>query len=235
MSNQRRSAFSWFVLATCGVYAGFFIFAIDTTLRYHGLVKDGGWNDRHDARGSYVSTVNERSAAAGRLEPGDRLVAINGDEGRAVLGIFQWRDIDGGKPYRVDFERAGVRRSVELMMPLVRGKQLWPVYQFCGLVFFVCGAALALLRPNDGQVRLTGTALMLVGFSTLHEALQPAYPFLVGWERKVHYAEVPIALWTFPAVYHFFSRFPLWRSPGTIWRAIQWLLYAVLGVVLWPV
>src|SRR5262249_14997828 len=75
MSSQRRSAFSWFVLATCGVYAGFFIFAIYTTIRYHGWVKDGGWDVRHDARGSYVSTVNERGAAAGRLEPGDRLVA----------------------------------------------------------------------------------------------------------------------------------------------------------------
>jgi hypothetical protein len=234
MSDQRRPAFFWFVLLACGVYAGLFAFAIYTTVRYHGLVKDGGWNIRHDAHWSYVSTVNEEGAAAGRLEPGDRLVAINGDEDRAVLGIFQWRDIDGGKPYRVDFERAGVRRSVELMMPLVRGKQLWPVYQFCGLIFFVCGAALALLRPNDAQVRLIGAVLMLVGFSTLHEALQPAYPFLVGWERKVHYAEVPIALWTFPAVYHFFSRFPLWRSPGTTWRAIQWLLYAVLIVVFWP-
>jgi hypothetical protein len=76
MSDHRRSAFSWFVLATCGVYAGFFIFAIYTTVRYHGLVKDGGWTNRHDARGSYVSTVNDRGAAAGRLEPGDRLVAI---------------------------------------------------------------------------------------------------------------------------------------------------------------
>src|SRR5262249_37435124 len=136
---------------------------------------------------------------------------------------------------RVDFERAGVRRSVELMMPLVPGRQLWPVYQFCGLFFFACGAALALLRPNDAQVRLIGTVLMAVGFSTLHEALQPAYPFLVGWERKVHFAEVPIALWTFPLVYHFFSRFPLWQSPGAMWRTIQWLLYGVLILVLWPV
>src|SRR5262249_11556167 len=94
MSNQRGSAFSWFVLATCSVYAGFFIFAIYTTVRYHGWVKDGGWNERHDARGSYVSTVNERGAAARRLEPGDRLVAFNGGEGRAVLGIYQWRDIE---------------------------------------------------------------------------------------------------------------------------------------------
>jgi hypothetical protein len=235
MSSQRRSAFSWLVLVTCAVYAGFFTFAIYTTVRYHGVVKVGGWDIVHDAAGrSYVSVVDERGAAAGRLEIGDRLIAINGDERRGVLGVYQWRDVDGGKPYQVDVERGGVRRSIELMMPLVPGRQLWPVYQFCGLVFFVCGAALGLLRPNDGQVRLIGIALMSIGFATLHQALQAAYPFMVGWERKVHFGEVPLALWTFPLIFHFFSRFPVWRSPGAMWRAIQWLLYSLFVVVFWP-
>src|SRR5215467_7015259 len=90
MSSQRRSAFFWFVLATCGVYAGFFVFAIYATVRYHGWVKDGGWDIRHDLAGrSYVSIVDERGAAAGRLEAGDRLIAINGDERRAVIGVYQ--------------------------------------------------------------------------------------------------------------------------------------------------
>ena len=48
----------------------------------------------HPSRRPLVLRVDrERTGCGGRT---DRLVAINGDEGRAVLGIFQWRD--GGKP-----------------------------------------------------------------------------------------------------------------------------------------
>ena len=43
-----------------------------------------------------------------------------------------------------------------------------------------------------------------------------------------------MSLWSLPLAYHFFSRFPVWRSPGPVWRTIQWLLYAVFVLVIWP-
>jgi hypothetical protein len=75
---------------------------------------------------------------------------------------------------------------------------------------------------------------MSVGFVTLLMTLQSTFTFLVGWERKVHFLVVPLSIWTFPLTYHFFSRFPDWRSPGPVWRIIQWLLYAVFVLVIWP-
>jgi len=75
---------------------------------------------------------------------------------------------------------------------------------------------------------------MSVGFITLLMTLQSTFTFLVGWERKVHYLVAPLSVWTFPLSYHFFSRFPVWKSPGPLWRAIQWLLYAVFVLVIWP-
>ena len=75
---------------------------------------------------------------------------------------------------------------------------------------------------------------MSVGFVTILMTLQSTFTFLVGWERKVHYLVVPLSMWTWPLAYHFFSRFPVWRSPGPAWRLIQWLLYAVFGLVIWP-
>jgi hypothetical protein len=236
MSDQpRRPVFFWLVLLVCVVYAGLFAFTVYAVARYYGVEKAPGWTcDRTDGTGWYVSHVDETGPAAGRIQVGDRLRAINGDQRRAVIGFFQWTFVDGGKTYSVDLDRRGERVSLELPMLLVPGQQLTPIYALVGLAFFICGAALALMRPNDPQVRLAGAFLMSVGFVTLLMTQQGVFSFLVGWEQKVHYVVVPMSLWTLPLAYHFFSRFPVWRSPGPLWRTIQWLLYAVFVLVIWP-
>src|ERR1041384_6363 len=236
MSDQsRRPVFFWLVLLTCMVYAGLFAFTVYAVARYYGVEKDSGWSvTRTDGRAWFVTHVDDDGPAAGRIEVGDRLLAINGDERRAGIGFVQWVFVDGGKTYTVDLDRSGERVSVEMPMALVPGQRLTPIYALVGLVFFVCGAMLALLRPQDPQVRLAGAFLMSVGFVTLLMTQQSTFTFLVGWEMKVHYLVAPLSIWTLPLAYHFFSRFPVWRSPGLVWRIIQWLLYAVFVLVMWP-
>src|SRR5262249_52868864 len=151
----------WLVLLVCGVYAGYFAFTVYAVARYYGVEKAPGWSaTRNDGHAWYVSGVDAGGPAAGRIQVGGRLLAVNGDERRAVIGYFQWAFVDGGKTYRVDLDRRGERVSVELLMPLVPGQRLTPIYALVGLAFFVCGAALALLRPQDPQVRLAGAFLM---------------------------------------------------------------------------
>ena len=236
MSDRpRRPVFFWLVLLICVVYAGFLAFTVYAVARYYGVEKAPGWSaTRNDGTAWFVSEVDAEGPAAGQIQLGDRLLAINGDERRAVIGLFQWVFVDGGKTYRVDFERNGERVSVELPMPVVPGQRLTPIFALVGLAFFICGATLAILRPSDPQVRLAGAFLMSVGFVTLLMTLQSTFTFLVGWERKVHYLVVPLSMWTWPLAYHFFSRFPIWKSPGPPWRLIQWLLYAVFVLVIWP-
>ena len=235
MSDQpRRPVFFWLVLLTCVVYAGLFAFTVYAVARYYGVEKAPGWRAKTDGTGWFVSDVDDPGPAAGRVQVGDRLLAINGDERRTVFGLFEWSFVDGGKPYRLDLERRGERVSLELPMPLVPGQQLTPIFALVGLAFFICGAALALLRPQDGQVRLAGAFLMSAGFATLHQTLQPIFGFLVGWEQIAQLGVVPLSLWTVPLAYHFFSRFPVGRSPGPLWRIIQWLLYAVFVLLIWP-
>src|SRR5215471_8265996 len=235
MSDQhRRPVFFWLVLLVCGLYIGLFAFTVYADSRYYGVEKAPGWFLRTDGTGWFVSEVDDAGPAAGRMQLGDRLLAINGDQRRAVFGTYAWSFEDGGKTYRVDLDRRGERVSLELSLPLIPGQQLTPIYALVGLAFFICGAALALLRPHDPQVRLAGLFLMSVGFATLSQALGGAYTFLVGWERKAYFASLATSLWVLPLAYHFFSRFPVWRSPGPVWRTIQWLLYAVFVLVIWP-
>lgn len=236
MNDQsRRPVFFWLVLLTCVVYAGLFAFTAYAVAKYYGVEKDSGWSvTRNDGTAWFVSHVDAAGPAAGRIQVGDRLLAINGDERRAVIGWFQWVFVDGGKAYTVDLDRRGERVSVQLPMALVPGQRLTPIYALVGLAFFICGASLALLRPQDPQVRLAGGFLMSVGFVTLLMTEQSTFTFLVGWEMKVHYLAAPLSIWTQPLAYHFFSRFPVWKSPGPLWRALQWLLYAVFVLVIWP-
>jgi hypothetical protein len=76
---------------------------------------------------------------------------------------------------------------------------------------------------------------MAVAFTTLLEAEGGARRFITGsGERSIQMVIAAMSLFTFPMAYHFFSRFPTWRSPGPLWRGVQWLLYALLAVAFLP-
>src|SRR5262249_50926438 len=181
MADQHRRPVSlWLVLLVCGLYIGLFAFTVYADSRYYGVEKAPGWFLRTDGTGWFVSEVDEAGPAAGRMQVGDRLLAINGDQRRAVFGTYAWSFEDGGKTYRVDLDRRGERVSLELSLPLIPGQQLTPIYALVGLAFFICGAALALLRPHDPQVRLAGLFLMSVGLARFYRLWGARIPFSSG-------------------------------------------------------
>ena len=222
------------MLLICVVYAGVFAFTVSFVARYYGVEKAPGWRAVADSRGWVVREVNDAGPAAGRIQRGDRLLAINGDERAAVLGVTSFVNVRDGDTYRVDLDRHGQRVSVGLLLPLAGGRYLWPIFVVCSLAFFVCGAALGLLRPQDGQVRFVSLLLMSVGFTAAQESVGASRGFLVGWERAVSLALSVTWLFWAPMTYHFFSRFPTWRRPGPLWRSIQWVLYALFVLAFWP-
>src|SRR3984893_750492 len=144
MSDEpRRPVFFWVVLLTCVVYAGLFAFTVYAVARYYGFEKAAGWScDRTDGTAWFVTHVDDAGPAAGRIQVGDRLLAVNGDERRAVIGFFQWLNEDGSKTYTVDLDRRGERVSLELPMALVSGQRLTAIYALGGFACVICGAAL---------------------------------------------------------------------------------------------
>src|SRR5579864_2542440 len=144
MSDGRPAPFVWLIALLSALYAAYLAFTIAMVASHYGIEKDPGWTVRVAGDGWFVSAVDAAGPAAGKVEVGDRLLALNGDARAAVIGTSQFRDVNGGDRYRVDFERGGRRVSVELPLRLSRGRFLDPLFLVVGLAFFACGAGLGL-------------------------------------------------------------------------------------------
>jgi len=175
-SQPRRSAFFWFVVLACPAYAALAVFTTHVLVRDFRHTKDAGWTARADDTGWFVATIDPAGAAAGRLERGDRLSALNGDTRAAVLGPSFFVNVPIGETYRVDLERRDRRVSVELLLRVGPGRQLWTVFLIVSMAFFVSGSVLGLLRPRDAQVRLFSALTMTVAFGTILETLSAPRP-----------------------------------------------------------
>jgi tRNA A-37 threonylcarbamoyl transferase component Bud32 len=235
MGNQpRRPAFFWFVVCAVPLYAALWLFSGHVLVREFHHSKAYGWTLAARDTGWVFATVDENGPAAGRLEAGDRLLALNGDRRVAVLGYLFFANARVGEIYRLDVDRRGTQTSVDLLMAVGPGRQMWLVFLTVSIAFFAVGAALGVLRPEDPQVRLITALMIAAACGMILEVLGGVRTFLVGWERSVHLAAAATSLFVFPMTFHFFSRFPEWKSPGPIWRAIQYALYALMAAVFLP-
>ncbi len=236
MSAQRRPAFVWVIVCLCAVYVAYFAFTVAMVASHYPFEKSPGWTVRVTGNGWFVSNVDAAGPAAGKIEVGDRLLALNGDARAAVLGTAQFREINGGDVYRVDLQRGGTQVSFELPLRVTPTRVLDPLFLPVGIAFLVCGVGLGLLRPRDPQVRLISVLMTFVAFNALFGALSPPRPFLVGWQRVVYFGLVAsnAGAWAMPMAFHLFNRFPDWTVPERPWRIVQWLLYGVTIFVMWP-
>src|SRR5262245_40094571 len=213
-SRPPRSAFVWLVLIACLLFAFAVAMTVSISIRHYGPLKAPGWNVRAERGGWFVTDIDPRGPAAGHLEEGDRIVAINGDARSAIVGVSYWRHVRGGATYRLDLERRGERLSVELPLPLGPGRPFDNVFTLYAVLFFACGAGLGVLRPEDRQVRLVASCLMALGIGSVSATLATVRGFLVGWEAPAYFAVVAVAPCVYPLSYHVFCRFPMGQHPG---------------------
>lgn len=235
MPNQsRRPAFFWLVVCTVPLYAALWLFSGHVQVREFHHSKAFGWTMTAGKTGQVVATVDDNGPATGRLESWDRLLALNGDRRVALLGALFFSNVRVGEMYRLDVDRRGTQMSFGLLMAVGPGRQYEFVFLIISIAFFAAGAALGVLRPEDPQVRLITALMIAAACAMIFEVLGGLRTFLIGWERAVYLAVTAPALFVFPLTFHFFSRFPDWKTPGPFWRAIQYALYALMAAVFLP-
>lgn len=223
---RRWHPFLFFVGLAAAASLAVFAHAAWLLLDSRGATTNAGWTERYDSGEWFVRSVDPSGPAAGRLAPGDRVVAMSGvppvlDAGTLLLR----RQLSPGDEFDLVVERDGARRTHTLRAapgPPDLPTQL--TYFLVSLVWCVVGLWIGLARPDERVPRLACVTALSAGWVFLQVGVVESGPL---WQ-PLHMV----------LGYHFFTRFPSGKPPGMFWRAALWLMYttgaipAVAGVLL---
>src|SRR3989304_4569478 len=93
-------------------------------VRHGGLVQDFEWNAERRGEGWYVTSVEPRGRAGGKLRPGDVVLAVNGDERVARVGpFFKLRANPVAPAYTVRVARGPEQLEFKLEAPIHRDRR----------------------------------------------------------------------------------------------------------------
>ncbi|RPI11771.1 MAG: hypothetical protein EHM65_06775, partial [Acidobacteriales bacterium] len=222
--SVRRHPFFWVVGITLAGLVALFGYA---AWRMPQDVEVFGWQEARRGAVILVASVDPAGPAAGMLQPGDRLLSLNGDTNVARVGSAVYRRSLGiGDHYRIQVNRSGGTKEhvleVSRSSPNLRFRLS---YFLIGLAWCAVALFIGFARPQDVLARLASVAATLTGlvFLTVGNlpgvyALQPLHGVLG---------------------YHFFYRFPGHAPRARAWRVMLWLLYVWTAVnvasTLWQV
>lgn len=213
----RRHPFVWVVWLAAVVAIATFSYAATLLVREGGTTKAFGWSEASRDGSWYVSRVDSTGPAAGRLQPGDRLVSLNGDPHVAGAGTRAYRGaLAVAESYGLRIARGGDVHEYTLVV--ARGDNrlaLLISYFVVSLVWCAVGLFIGFARPDRELARLAFLAAIATSGVFLHVSLLP----------------LPVLWQPMHAVigYHFFYRFPGRAPPGRTWSALVLLLYAAGG------
>jgi GAF domain-containing protein len=177
-----------------------------------------GWAEARRGAVWQVTGVDPAGPAAGKLQPGDRLISLNGDPNVPRAGTQPYRRfLNIGERYRIEINRGGETKEYTLETgrgrPDVRNRLS---YFLIGLAWCIVALFIGFARPQDALARLafvaatmTGVVFMTVGNLPGFYALQPLHVVLG---------------------YHFFYRFPGSPPRAKAWRVLLWFLYLCTAV-----
>ncbi len=234
--NAARARLSIALVAFAAVVIAAYVYAGIGLVRYDGLRKDPGWYFTTGAGGWTVLAVDAKGPAAGKLEPGDRIVSIDGDReaGDGLLWAVM-RRIPPGMPYvvRVAGPRGERDEVLTARLTPAPGRSARNVGFFlCGLSFLTVAVTVLALRPHASIARLLVLALLLGAFAILR-------PIVVALEHQMNgavlwFATLFAPLLLMPVGFAFYHRFPDGEPKSRLTVLAERILAAV-GVLLFVV
>jgi len=244
--TKSRSAFRTVALVMSGLVTVWFVFTTIVVFRYGDRIRDFGWT----ADGLVVRSVATSGPAAGRLQPGDAIVAFNDDRRVARVGQENFRFfVPPGASYTLTVLRDGVEQTLRLTPQTgpTSVEQMRLAYGALvnALALLVVVTLIAVYRPELPLSRVGYIAglLMTVGFLGIARGDELFVSGRVSVGDYAHELWLPVRgrlplmfLFWFPPLhlafaYDFFARFPPGIPTTRPWRAIRAGLYAVCGII----
>jgi eukaryotic-like serine/threonine-protein kinase len=232
---RRKPLFFWIAVLLGTVMLTLYLFAGVMIARYGTVTRDSGWKpERRDGQW-LVAEVDPLGAAAGKLQAGDQILAINRDVRIARIDSPDvWSVTARQDAYSLEVKRGSEELHLELQPERRQNyRNLGGILSnlAASLGFYLVGLMLGLLKPEDRVTRRASLTLLAWASFTLFISLQQMVALFTFWERAVLLFINLISPLQFALSYHFYYRFPASAPRGRLWTSLQYLLYLWAGLL----
>ncbi len=215
------------------------VYASIHVARFGDQVKVVGWTAAYKTGNWSVKAVDPAGPAAGKLERGDRVLAINGDRRAERIGPGWFlRDSRDAGSYMIRTVRDGVEREQRIAWPTVHvagvAPWLW-MYLLTALTNLTVGLFIAFARPDSESGRMAALSagmnclfftMVAMNFdSGMLSGAALAFTCAINFIRPYHLV----------VAYRFLSTFPSGDASTGLWRAFDRFIYAAAFLLWAPV
>jgi GAF domain-containing protein len=215
---RRRPPFLWVVVITSMIVGSLFAYAAFLLIQRGGATSSFGWEEVRRDGEWVVSRVDATGPAAGRVESGDRIIAMNGVAPISGSGTTLHRnELGPGETYEITVERGGLQQTIEVGVtagPSALAARV--AYFISSLLWCVIGLWIGAARPERPVARLATASAVAVGLVFLTIGV---------FESGSLWAPLHVVVG-----YHFWCRFPRDDAPRGRWKAVLYLLYVGGGI-----
>ena len=231
-----KSLFFWTAVFVGSLLLGALALEAVNAFRLGRYEKRLGWQMAPRAGGWVIYQVEPGGPAAGKLQIGDRLLAMDGDERVARIGPY-WK-VDHAAPwssYTLEIQRGSERLKFDLTFPVRKNNETL-VWLFLHLLvasaFLITGMLIALYKPDEHTARLGATVSLLTSAFILSLASNPLGDMLRGFSLWVSLALGAVFPLHIAFAYLFTADFPQPVPAAGLRKVTKWLILT-FAIALW--
>jgi len=221
---RRKSLTFWLLLAGNVLILGCFVFAGSVLSRHRGTISNTGWWSDPAAEGFLVMDVYDQGPAAGIVQVGDNVRAINGKS--IWLGEIQM--VPPGGSYSMRVLRHGQILDLVLKKGMIDNPR-WPggtlAYLVVSLTFFLTAVVVSVVRPGPKIITLAWAALAGEAVTLLCMLLRWYQDFLVGGSYTFFQWMQIVDGPHFAFSFHFYTRVFRGDRSGKVASVLVWFFY----------